>query len=160
LVAAVGDYLDASALVLLVVAQPRQKDVLALVAQAQQPPFISMFAVAEASSALSKLVRTRTMSAENAIAALSDLDDWVAINARFVDVDPTDVHEANLLVRQFELKLRTPDAIHLAICRRLGARMVTLDNNLANAARAVDVAFINPAADGQADPQSDPKRKI
>lgn len=148
MVAAVGDYLDASALVLLVVTQPRQKEVLALIAQAQQPPFISMFAVAEASSAVSKLVRTKTLSADDATAALSDLDDWVAINARFIDVEPADIHQANLLVRQFELKLRTPDALHLAICRRLGARMVTLDKNLATAAQGVDVAFINPAADG------------
>lgn len=148
MVAAVGDYLDASALVLLVVAQPRQKDVLALIAQAQQPPFISMFAVAEASSAVSKLVRTKTLSADDAMAALSDLDDWVSINARFIDVEPADIHQANLLVRQFELKLRTPDALHLAICRRLGARMVTLDKNLATAAQGVDVAFINPGADG------------
>jgi predicted nucleic acid-binding protein len=48
-------------------------------------------------------------------------------------------------VRRFDLKLRAPDALHLAICRRLQARLVTLDNNLARAARALDVPCINPA---------------
>lgn len=155
-----ADYFDASALVAMVLDEPPRPRVRAHIAQASEPPLISDFGIAEVSSAVSRLVRTKEKTAGQASEAIHLFDSWASELGQPISVDPSDVREANLLVRQFELKLRTPDALHLAICRRLGARMVTLDNNLANAARAVDVAFINPAADGQADPQSDPKRKI
>lgn len=154
------DYFDASALVAVVLDEPPRPMVRAQIVQAVDAPLLSDFGIAEVSSAVSRLVRTRERTSQQASEAISLFDDWVREVGEPISVDPSDVREANLLVRQFELKLRTPDAIHLAICRRLGARMVTLDNTLAHAARAVDVAVINPAADSQANPQSDPEREI
>lgn len=151
------DYFDASALVALVLDEPPRPMVRAQIAQAADAPLISDFGIAEVSSAVSRLVRTKGRTPREAADTISLFDDWVREVGQTIPLIPSDVPEANLLVRQFELKLRTPDALHLAICRRLGARMVTLDNNLANACRSVDVAVINPAADGQADPQSDPE---
>ena len=40
----------------------------------------------------------------------------------------------------FDLGLRAPDALHAAICRRTGDRMVTLDRRLAAAAATLGVA--------------------
>ncbi len=149
------DYFDASALVAVVLDEPPRPMVRAQIAQAADAPLISDFGIAEVSSAVSRLVRTKGRTAREAEDTISLFDDWVREIGQTIPMVPSDVPEANLLVRQFELKLRTPDALHLAICRRLGARMVTLDNNLANACRTVDVAVINPATDGQADPQSE-----
>ncbi|MDO9588458.1 MAG: PIN domain-containing protein, partial [Brevundimonas sp.] len=56
-----------------------------------------------------------------------------------------DIRAAERLVRAFELKLRAPDAIHLAVCLRHDFRLATLDKKLAFAARAFGVACINPA---------------
>ena len=49
-----------------------------------------------------------------------------------------------LYVRRFDLKLRAPDALHAAICRRLGMRLVTLDRRLAAAARALGIDVLVP----------------
>lgn len=62
-------------------------------------------------------------------------------------LSPNDISTAERLVRAFELKLRAPDAIHLAVCLRHNYQLATLDTNLALAARALGVACINPAED-------------
>ena len=107
----------------------------------------SDLSVAEVSSAVSRLVRTKRLALEAANAALSDFDEWAQAIGQPVEIYSSDFRETTLLVRQFELKLRAPDALHLTVCRRIGARMVTLDKRLAQAARHADVACINPAED-------------
>jgi predicted nucleic acid-binding protein len=49
-----------------------------------------------------------------------------------------------ILVRRFELRLRAPDARHLAICRRTGDTVVTLDRRLAGAVTERGVAVTTP----------------
>ena len=141
------DYLDASVIVAIFIRESTSAAILELLDDATASPQISDLAAAEVSSAISRLVRTKQLTREVANAVLSDFDEWAQAIGQPTEIYPSDVREANVLVRQFELKLRAPDASHLAICRRLGARMVTLDNNLARAAEAIDVACINPAED-------------
>lgn len=141
------DYLDASVIVAIFIREGTSAAILELLDDATASPQISDLAAAEVSSAISRLVRTKQLTREVANAVLSDFDEWAQAIGQPTEIYPSDVREANVLVRQFELKLRAPDASHLAICRRLGARMVTLDNNLARAAEAIDVACINPAED-------------
>jgi predicted nucleic acid-binding protein len=43
-------------------------------------------------------------------------------------------------VRRFALGLRTPDALHLAICRRLDLPLLTFDRRQAAAAAALGIA--------------------
>ena len=45
-----------------------------------------------------------------------------------------------IYVRRFDLALRAPDALHLAIARRLDATLVTLDRRLAAAAGELGIA--------------------
>ncbi len=52
----------------------------------------------------------------------------------------TESRSADIYVRRFELKLRTPDALHAAICRRTGSTLVTLDQRLADAAGELGTA--------------------
>lgn len=56
-----------------------------------------------------------------------------------VRVSSSDIDAARDLVRHIELKLRAPDAIHLATAQRLGATLATFDVTLASAARALGV---------------------
>ena len=52
---------------------------------------------------------------------------------------PSDVEVADLYVRRFDLMLRMPDALHIAICRRERHVLATLDRRMAEAARALGV---------------------
>jgi uncharacterized protein len=56
------------------------------------------------------------------------------------EVHAVDVRLAGIYVRRFDLGLRAPDAVHIAIARRLDATLVTLDRRLAAAARELGVA--------------------
>jgi len=141
------DYFDASALAAILLDEPARERVNAHIAAADAPPVVSDFGVAEVSSAVSRLLRMNRRTLSEAQALLGQLDEWVREAGEPASLEPSDVRETTLLVRRFDLKLRAPDALHVAICRRLDARLVTLDNNLARAAHAVDVACINPALD-------------
>ena len=57
-----------------------------------------------------------------------------------VDIAATDARLAYIYVRRFDLGLRAPDALHLAIARRLDATLVTLDRRLAAAAGELGIA--------------------
>jgi uncharacterized protein len=65
-------------------------------------------------------------------------------------VSPADLHAADArlacaYVRHFDLMLRAPDALHLAIARRLDATLVTFDQRMARAAAALGIAAQMPA---------------
>lgn len=107
---------------------------------------VSEFASAEVASALSRLVRIGTMTADEAKARLIAFDAWRSEGSHPVDILASDMGLANTYVRQFDLMLRAPDALHAAICRRLDLTLVTLDRRLATAARALGVNVIVPAA--------------
>lgn len=100
---------------------------------------ISDFAAAEVASALSRLVRTRALKADDAAARLADFDAWRAAASEGVDLQASDARLAEVFVRRFELMLRAPDALHAAICRRADFLLVTLDRRLAAAADELGV---------------------
>lgn len=106
---------------------------------------VSEFAAAEAASGVSRLVRMGELDPGAATAALDDLDAWRFIATESVDVTADDLRLAHMLVRHFETKLRAADALHVAIAKRLGARLVTRDKGMRDAAGMVDVAAIDPA---------------
>lgn len=139
------DYFDASALAAILFNEPSREVIDAHITASEASRVASDFVVAEVSSAVSRLVRTGVASVESARLILSDLDEWVRVDGEPIEIEPADIRDATLLVRRFELKLRAPDALHLAVSRRIGARLVTLDINLARAARTVELACINPA---------------
>ena len=95
---------------------------------------VSDFAAAEVASALSRLVRMRLLAAADASTRLSDFEAWRAAATLPVDLQASDARSAYTYVRHFDLGLRAPDALHLAIARRVDATLVTLDRRLARAA--------------------------
>jgi uncharacterized protein len=100
---------------------------------------VSDFAAAEFASVVSRRVRTRITSRENARSALADFDAWLTgVNLR-PQIDPADVARADIYLRRLDLPLRASDAIHIAIAQRLGATLVTFDRAMTTAARALDV---------------------
>ena len=106
---------------------------------------ISDFAAADIGSALSRLVRMQILSPSEALSRLAFFDEWRAQLTSPAEVTASDLRMASLLVRRFELMLRAPDAVHLAVCRRTGDALVTFDRRLARAASALGVEAVVPA---------------
>ena len=139
-----GLYLDASALVPLFVGEPSSDRIERFLRGAPDELTVSDLAAAEFASAISRLVRTGVLGAADAQDRLLDFDAWRAADTENVDLVAADVRAASAIVRRFELKLRTPDALHLAICRRIGIDLVTLDDRLAAAASDLDITAVRP----------------
>ncbi len=138
-------YLDASVLLPTLVDEGSSEAVDALMERLDSAPVVSDFAVGEVASALSRLVRMRHLDASDVRARLSDFDAWRATDSAPQDVEPADIRLAAVFVRRLELGLRMPDAVHAALCRRLGHTLVTLDVRLAGAASALGIEILIPS---------------
>jgi predicted nucleic acid-binding protein len=91
------------------------------------------------------------LGSAEASARLADFDAWRAGTSSPVEMHPSDARLAYVYVRRFDLRLRAPDALHLAIAGRLDATLVTLDRRLADAAREFGIAVATPQVNqGQA----------
>jgi predicted nucleic acid-binding protein len=132
-------YLDASAIVPIFVAERASTMVTAYMAAAVDTLIVNEFAAAEVASGLSRLARMGTLNDEAADTRLNDFDAWRAGLTQDEDLQAADFRLASLFVRRFELALRAPDAVHLAVCRRGDHTLVTLDKRLAAAAEALGV---------------------
>ena len=141
-----SSYLDASVLLPTLITEPTTKAVYDCLGAAGRELVISDFAAAEIASALSRLVRMALLTDADASARLTDFDAWRAAMSSPVDIAPSDARLAYVYARRFDLRLRTPDALHLAIARRLDATLVTLDRRLATAAREMGIAVEVPKA--------------
>ena len=118
-------YLDTSILLATLIAEPMTEAVYDYLSTDPQELLISDFAAAEVASTLSRLVRMALLSEADATARLADFDAWRAAMSSPVDIGATDARLAYIYVRRFDLGLRAPDALHLAIARRLDATLVT-----------------------------------
>lgn len=136
-------YLDASVVVPILVPEPASGRVQAWFSQVREPLVVSDLTAGESASALSRLVRMARLSAEEAAAALGDLEQWLRGVDRVEHVG-ADVRRAGALVRTPTPKLLMPDAIHLATCSRLGVALVTLDEDLARHAERLGIRPVRP----------------
>jgi len=132
-------YLDASAILPRLIQEPASPAVRQYLEAARQERLISDFAAAEVASGLSRLVRMGLIDIGDASARLADFEIWRAATSSSVDVHAADVRLAYTYVRRFDLMLRAPDALHLAIVRRIDATLVTLDQRLARAAQELGI---------------------
>ena len=139
-----SSYLDTSVLLPTLIAKPTTEAVYDCLGADGQELLISDFAAAEVASALSRLVRMALLTDADASARLADFDAWRAAMSSPVDITASDARLAYIYARRFDLGLRAPDALHLAIARRLDATLVTLDRRLATAACELGVAVEDP----------------
>jgi len=101
---------------------------------------VSTFATAEFASAISIAVRTQRLQPSDATRVMRVFDGWVETDTEIVDLEAADHRLAAAFVRRFELALRAPDALHIAVCRRLSVPLATFDLRQEMAARALGVA--------------------
>ncbi len=98
---------------------------------------VSDFGAAEFASAVARRFRMRDMTEKETALAFADFDHWRANVATHVVLESADIVAAEAIVRRLDLMLRAPDAIHLAITRRIGAELATFDEKMAVSARAL-----------------------
>jgi hypothetical protein len=103
---------------------------------------VSDFVSAEFSAVIGVRVRTKLLSESDAYLAFSNFDRWIKRSVLRVDMTSSDIGFAGTILRQLELALRAPDAIHLAIARRVGAELATFDKRMAVAARALGIGVV------------------
>jgi predicted nucleic acid-binding protein len=139
-------YLDASVVLPILVRESASAAVDAFMSTVQPELWVSDFAAAEVAAALSRMVRTGLLQATDGTARLSDFDVWRAAMTRPAEIHAADVRLADAYVRRFDLALRAPDALHLAIARRLDVALITLDHRMATAASELGVAVEMPTA--------------
>ena len=130
----------------ILVKEPASAAVDAFMSTAKQELLVSDFAAAEVASALSRLVRMGRLHASDGAARLTDFDVWRAAMTMPAEISGVDVRLCGVYVRRFDLALRAPDALHLAVVRRLDAALVTIDWRMAAAARELGVAVEVPTA--------------
>lgn len=138
-------YLDASVLVPLVYLEDATDLIYRYVGDRCEW-IVSDFATGEVASAVGRLVRSRSVTSLVGEEALVRFDNWREARASTVEVVPSDVGRATRFLHRFDLGLRLPDAIHLAICRRLGLTLVSFDRRLLNAASALVIPTEVPEA--------------
>jgi hypothetical protein len=132
-------YLDANVIVGVILADALEDRADSALRAASMPVIVSDFALAETCAVISRRYRTRTLSRRGAEEAMADLDRWMATGPIVLETTAADIAAATVFVRRLDLALRAPDAIHLAITRRLAATLLTFDAALAAAAGALDV---------------------
>lgn len=138
-------YLDACVIVALLFDESASDHVIREVSSWRSGVIVSDFTSAEVSAAVSKRVRMKLDDVAAANTRLAAVDRFKASLPAAAPIEARDIRAAERLVRAFELKLRAPDAIHLAVCLRHNYQLATLDTHLADAARLLGVACINPA---------------
>lgn len=132
-------YLDTSVIVPLIVEDAHMAAARSLFRPNDPLPSVSDFALAEVAAVMGRLVRTRELAVDEAKAALHLLDQWVATRANASTLSPGDVATAGIWLRRFDLSLRTPDALHIAMAQRLGLTIATFDRGMATAARSLGI---------------------
>ncbi|NYT40041.1 type II toxin-antitoxin system VapC family toxin [Sphingomonas sp. R-74633] len=133
-------YLDTSAVVAALVAEPHSPAVLAWL-EAIEPGtvFISDWSHTEVASALSLKVRTGALTLELRAAAANAWHAMHRSNFPTLAVLPQHFETAARFTSQPDLGLRAGDALHVAIAREGGHRLVTLDREMADAALQLGV---------------------
>jgi uncharacterized protein len=133
----VSAYLDSSVVVSLFLGDIFSQRADELVAS-EKALLVADWAVVEVSSVIAKQARTGAISPAEAQTLYSNFDSWRASLAA-AETTPADMLAAAQFVRRADLALRGPDALHIAICARRGAKLLTFDLRLAAAAQALGV---------------------
>lgn len=127
-------YVDSSAFVSVLARESRSGVLLNLLRQLPDDPVISSWVLMEAASALALKVRSGAMTLAQAGKVQAMIDLVVIADYRREPVIDEDFEVAALIIPRAQAPLRAGDALHLAMCKRLDADLLTLDKNMQQAA--------------------------
>jgi predicted nucleic acid-binding protein len=138
----VSIYLDASVLVALFTDDPFSARADTLLSKNPVAAFISDFAAIEFASAVSRRVRMRELTLPHAQIAFANFDGWIERVVQRLQMTAEDVATAETFLRRLDLNLRTQDALHIAMTKRIGTTLMTFDKSMAAAARALKISVV------------------
>ncbi len=107
--------------------------------------FFGKLVIGEFNSTLSRLFRQGEIAQSEAAKVRSSARNWLEIAATQIEHLDLDIEAAAAMVVAPFPKLLMPDAIHIATCKRLGLKFVTLDLDLVIIAAREGVTAILPA---------------
>lgn len=134
-------YLDASAAVSLFVSDAHSDRARAWLARGDVI-VVSRWTIAEFSSALSRLRRTGVINSAQHAAAELAFDTWITLLGPPVAITDEDLIETRYLCRE-DSGIRTPDALHLCVVRRMGLMLATFDQVQAQTARRYGLGVVD-----------------
>jgi predicted nucleic acid-binding protein len=123
----VSVYLDASVLVSLFVPDANSQRAFRTLRRTSDSVVVSDFAAAEFASAIAKRVRMTQTTRADALSAFLAFDAWSANCAQSAELTTQDISDCVHYLRRLDHPLRAPDAIHVAIAKRCGAKLFTFD---------------------------------
>jgi hypothetical protein len=127
-------YLDTSVVVSVFLPDVHSGRVLAWLGGLSDGPALSTWTVTEFSSAAAGQERVKQIAPDQRLLAEQHFDAWL-LTVEQTPVLRADFELARDLIRRGRTRLGAPDALHLAVARRLGARLASLDAVMADAAR-------------------------
>jgi hypothetical protein len=134
-------YLDTSLLVAALTPEQRTVEVLDWLKQQELAElWISDWVICEFSSALSVKMRTGQISAAQQAGALAGFAQLYGSSIAVLPVSRGQFRIAARFADQHTLGLRSPDALHLAICADQGATLCTLDRTQSEACAPLGVS--------------------
>jgi predicted nucleic acid-binding protein len=102
---------------------------------------ISDYSEVEFASAISRRVRMGDIEPTAGQTALAQFDTWIRRAQRAV-LSSDDLVMAKTFLRRLDLRLRTGDAIHIAIAQRVGATLATFDKQMSRCAAMLDIPIV------------------
>ena len=136
-------YLDTSVVVAMFVDDPHV-DRAKRITSTQDLLILSDLAAAEFCSALAIQVRNGRTSVKDVRAAFGLFDTWCDLVPRRIEVLSADLRAAQTVIRQLDHPLKTPDATHIMIARRIDATLATFDETMAREAARLGVPLAQP----------------
>lgn len=134
-------YLDTSVLGALFFREPGAADLARrLESQRKERLTISAWTLTEMASVGGIKERTGAIDSLTRQQALANFQRFASMKLETVEIEPADFRTAAVLIES-PAALRSGDALHLAVARRLGARLCTLDNGLHTAASSLGFAI-------------------
>lgn len=133
-------YLDTSVLGAIFFREPGAADLVArLESNRKAKLMISAWTLTEIASIGGIKQRTGAIDAETRQQAIANFQRFASMHLITVEIDPADFRTAAVLIES-PTALRAGDALHLAIARRLGARIASLDRRLCEATAVLGLA--------------------
>lgn len=134
-------YLDTSVLGAIFFREPGAANLVAqLESQRKAKLMISAWTLTEMSSIGGIKERTGVIDAETRQQAIANFQRFASMHLVTVEIDPADFRTAAVLI-ELPTALRAGDALHLAVARRLGARIASLDRQLSAATEVLGLAM-------------------
>lgn len=136
-------YIDTSVLGAIFFREPGAADlVVRLESQRKVKLIISAWTLTEMASVGGIKQRTGAIDAKTRQQALANFQRFASMQLGTVEIEPADFRTAAVLIES-PSALRAGDALHLAVARRLGARLASIDHRLCAAAQVLGLARLD-----------------